>query len=58
VAAVSPCGAGRPVVANAGELEHATRVATGQLNRRAGPWVWGRPPPPARKLRRKFVYRL
>ena len=44
--------------ANAGELALATRVATGQLNRRAGPWVWGRPPPPARKLRRKFVYRL
>ncbi len=44
--------------ANAGELEHATRVATRQLNARAHPWVWGRPPPPARKLRRKFVYRL
>ncbi len=38
VAAVSPCGLGRPVVANAGELEHATRVATRQLNRRARPW--------------------
>jgi transposase len=44
--------------AGAGELTLATRVATGQLNRRAGPWVWGRPPPPTRKLRRKFVYRL
>jgi hypothetical protein len=44
--------------ANAGELEHATRWRPGSLNRRAGPWVWGRPPPPARKLRRKFVYRL
>jgi hypothetical protein len=44
--------------ANARELEHATRVATRQLNRRAGPWVWGRPPPPTRNLRRKFVYRL
>ena len=44
--------------ANARELEHATRVATRQLNRRAGPWVWGRPPPPARHRRRTFVYRL
>jgi transposase len=44
--------------AGAGELEHATRVATGQLNQHARPWVWGRPPPPTRKLRRKFVYHL
>ncbi len=26
------------------EIEQATRVATAQLNLRAKPWVWGRPP--------------
>lgn len=26
------------------QIEQATRVATAQLNRRARPWVWGRPP--------------
>ena len=40
------------------EIEQATRLATAQLNARAKPWVWGRPPPPTRKLRRQFVYRL
>jgi transposase len=44
--------------ASAPEITLATRVATRQLNRRARPWVWGRPPPPTRKLRRKFVYCL
>jgi hypothetical protein len=29
--------------ANPKEIEQATRVATAQLNRRAKPWVWGRP---------------
>jgi hypothetical protein len=33
-------------------------VATEHLNARAKPWVWGRPPPPHRTLRRRFVYRL
>lgn len=42
----------------AADLDEARRVATAQLNRRAKPWVWGRPPPKQRKLRRKFVYRL
>ena len=36
----------------------ATRLATHQLNARARPWVWGRPPPPHRTLRRRFVYCL
>lgn len=40
------------------EIDQATRLATAQLNARAKPWVWGRPPPPHRRLRRKFVYRL
>jgi hypothetical protein len=43
--------------ANAREIALATRVATGQLNRHARPWVWGRPSPPARYRRRTFVYR-
>ena len=29
--------------ANADEIEQATRITTAQLNRRANPWVWGRP---------------
>jgi transposase InsO family protein len=40
------------------EIAYASTVATAQLNTRAKPWIWGRPPPPTRKLRRKFVYRL
>ena len=32
---------------NADEIDHATRVATDQLNRRARPWIWNRPPRPA-----------
>jgi hypothetical protein len=44
--------------ANAKEIDLATQVATNQLNARAQPWVWGRPPPPQRTLRRRFVYLL
>jgi DDE superfamily endonuclease len=44
--------------ADAQEIELATRVATKQLNHRARPWVWGRPPRPSRHRRRTFVYRL
>jgi hypothetical protein len=29
--------------ADTGEIALATRAATGQLNQRARPWVWGRP---------------
>ena len=42
--------------ADRAEIAFATRVATGQLNRRAHPWVWGRPAPPHRTFRRRFVY--
>ncbi|MFE2985639.1 IS630 family transposase [Streptomyces sp. NPDC059262] len=31
-------------------------VATRQLNARARPWIWGRPAPPTRQLRRQYVY--
>jgi hypothetical protein len=40
------------------EIDQATRVATRQLNRKASPWVWRRPPEPPRHRRRSFVYRL
>jgi hypothetical protein len=40
------------------EIDHATHVATWQLNRRATPWVWSRPVRPHRYLRRCVVYRL
>ena len=40
------------------EIAHATAVATMQLNARAKPWVWGRPPPTPRKRCRRFLYRL
>jgi DDE superfamily endonuclease len=40
------------------EIAQATRVATRQLNRRAKPWVWGRPTRPPRHRRHAFVYRL
>lgn len=44
--------------ADTGEITHAVDVATAQLNTRANPWIWGRPAPPTRTLRRKFVYCL
>jgi hypothetical protein len=44
--------------ADAKEIEQATRVATQHLNARAKPWIWGRPPPPHRHLRRRFIYCL
>lgn len=44
--------------ANADEIEQATRVATAQLNRRAKPWIWGRPLKTRRHLHRLFCYRL
>lgn len=46
------------VFVDADEIAHATRVATQHLNARATPWIWGRPPPPKRHLRRRFVYHL
>jgi transposase len=44
--------------ADTAEIACAVQAATAQLNAGAQPWVWGRPPPPTRNLRRKFVYRL
>jgi hypothetical protein len=44
--------------ADTGEIAYAVATATAQLNVHAQPWVWGRTPPPTRKLRRKFVYSL
>ena len=44
--------------ADAKEIDQATCVATQQLNARAHPWGWGRPPRPHRTLCRRFVYRL
>jgi len=44
--------------ANAHEIERVMNVATTQLNRRAKPWIWGRPPKTRRHLRRLFCYRL
>ncbi len=43
--------------ADPAEITLATRIATAQLNARARPWVWGRPPPP-RYRRRAFIYRI
>lgn len=42
--------------ANPDDITQATTVATQQLNARARPWVWGRPAPPTRQLRRRYVY--
>lgn len=44
--------------ANWGEIARAVRVATHQLNARASPWIWGRPPKTPRQLRRRFTYCL
>jgi hypothetical protein len=40
------------------EIDRATAVATRQLNRRAKPWIWGRPPRPKRWKRHCLVYRV
>ncbi|CAN3977571.1 transposase [Kitasatospora purpeofusca] len=40
------------------EIAQATRLATAQLNARARPWTWGRPAPPVRQTRRRYVYLL
>ena len=40
--------------ANADEIERAMQVATAQLNHRAKPWIWGRPPKTRRRLHRLF----
>jgi integrase/recombinase XerD len=40
------------------EIDLATTVATRQLNARAKPWVWTRPPPPQRHYRRRLTYLL
>ncbi|MER7929670.1 IS630 family transposase [Streptomyces sp. NPDC096057] len=44
--------------ANRDDIEHATTLATIQLNSRATAWIWGRPAPPTRLLRRRYVYIL
>jgi len=44
--------------ATADEIEQATRITTAQLNARAKPWVWGRPPKVPRRFRRFFCYRI
>jgi hypothetical protein len=43
---------------DAEEIAQATCLATAQLNARAKPWVWGRPAPRPRHLRRRCVYSL
>ena len=40
------------------EIARATDVATQQLNKRAKPWVWGRPQRPPRVRRAAFSYRI
>ena len=42
--------------ANPAEIDQARSVATAQLNARAKPWVWGRPPKSPRHRRRLFYY--
>jgi hypothetical protein len=44
--------------ANGEEIDRATTIATRQLNLRAKPWIWGRPPRPKRRKRRCLVYRI
>ncbi len=44
--------------ANPKEIDQARQVATTQLNQRAHPWVWGRPPKTPRRRRRLFSYRI
>jgi DDE superfamily endonuclease len=45
-------------VADHHDIAYVTALATAQLSRHASPWIWGRLLPPARRVRRCFVYRL
>lgn len=45
-------------LANDRDIAYVTQVATAHLNHHAKPWIWGRPPPPQRYLRRCFIYHL
>jgi hypothetical protein len=40
------------------DIAYVTANATAQLNQQAKPWIWGRPPPTPRRLRRRFIYTL
>ncbi|MFJ2272539.1 IS630 family transposase, partial [Streptomyces sp. NPDC087849] len=40
------------------EITQATTLATVQLNSRARLWIWGRPAPTTRHLRRRYIYYL
>jgi hypothetical protein len=40
------------------DIRQATTVATAQLNAKAKPWVWGRPPPPKRIYKLTLTYRI
>ncbi|MDO0929630.1 transposase [Streptomyces sp. TG1A-8] len=42
--------------ANPDDIAYATTLATSQLNSLARPWIWGRPAPPPRRLRRRYVH--
>jgi hypothetical protein len=45
-------------LASPDDIHTATTVATAQLNAKAKPWIWGRPPPPKRIYRLKLTYRI
>jgi hypothetical protein len=45
-------------LASSTDIHRVTAVATAQLNAKAKPWVWGRPPPPKRVYRLKMTYRI
>ena len=45
-------------LANPADIAHATTVATAQLNAKAKPWAWGRPPPPKRIYKLTLTYRI
>ena len=40
------------------DIHHATTVTTIQLNSKAKPWIWGRPPPPKRIYQPTLTYRI
>jgi hypothetical protein len=45
-------------LASSTDIRTVTAVATAQLNAKAKPWIWGRPPPPKRVYRLKMTYRI
>ena len=58
MANVPPAGTAGQQLASGNDIRRVTVVAIAQLNAKASPWIWRRPPPPKRVYRLKMTYRI